>query len=361
MQIVTSKFQKPNLVDQPLVQGSGIQSIDLFEQNPQPHTPDQDLSHFGSWVGKPIWVPPKGCSDELAKSMLNRFNPFASKKDSWESVSRKHRSKFTQVREIELPNASIRLPQGRLFVTVTERENFDKIEEEIPACVQTRLDEFLQGPGQRRGVKVFYLKPLCMEVGNDLVFTTRDEIDAAIDQIKTDVFNAYRRMYPWHLAKQLTTGLVDGCLAIPRTVLRRFINRKKKEIDEFHAKLEFERRKRAMRALKLRNKYRSDECSFDELIALTETPEREDVIDHYVQDNFMSEIDRKVFLLASATALPWFAAMSLATYQLAVVLTTTVTVATCDPAFVAQMPGSNGALLKIGHFDEVDGVMHVEI
>ena len=72
-------------------------------------------------------------------------------------------------------------------------------------------------------------------------------------------------------------------------------------------------------------------------------------------------IDRKVFLLASAATLPWFAAMSLVTYQLAVALTTTVTVATCDPAFVAQMPGSNGALIKIGHFDEVDGVVHVEI
>lgn len=66
-------------------------------------------------------------------------------------------------------------------------------------------------------------------------------------------------------------------------------------------------------------------------------------------------------MLASAATLPWFAAMSLVTYQLAVALTTTVTVATCDPAFVAQMPGSNGALIKIGHFDEVDGVVHVEI
>jgi hypothetical protein len=33
----------------------------------------------------------------------------------------------------------------------------------------------------------------------------------------------------------------------------------------------------------------------------------------------------------------------------------------CDPAFVAEMPGSGGAVLKIGHFDEVAGVTHVEI
>jgi len=33
----------------------------------------------------------------------------------------------------------------------------------------------------------------------------------------------------------------------------------------------------------------------------------------------------------------------------------------CDPAFVAEMPGEPGVLLKIGHFDEVAGVTHVEI
>jgi hypothetical protein len=33
----------------------------------------------------------------------------------------------------------------------------------------------------------------------------------------------------------------------------------------------------------------------------------------------------------------------------------------CDPVFVAEMPESRGQLLKIGHFDEIRGVMHVEI
>jgi hypothetical protein len=32
-----------------------------------------------------------------------------------------------------------------------------------------------------------------------------------------------------------------------------------------------------------------------------------------------------------------------------------------DPSFVAEMPGSRGVVVKIGHFDEVDGVTHVEI
>jgi len=30
-------------------------------------------------------------------------------------------------------------------------------------------------------------------------------------------------------------------------------------------------------------------------------------------------------------------------------------------AFVAEMPGSNGMVLRIGHFDEVGGVTHIEI
>ena len=339
-----------------------LQTKSDFNKQPQPHTPCQDLTHFGTWVGNPIWVPPKDCSRELAKSMLNRFGPFASKPDCWKTISRLNRSKFTQVRELMLPKSSIRLPQGRLFVTVTEQENFDKIEETVPACVQTRLDEFLAGPAKRRGVKVYYLKPLCIEVGSDLVFTTKPEIDEAIERIQLEVFKEYRRMYPWHLSRKIAVGALETALSIPRSIAKFFIDRKKKEIDAYHAKLEFERRKRAMRALKMRKKFRSDECSFDELIELTQPPSRKDVIDHYVKDNFLSELDKQVFLVASAATLPWFVGLSFAAYQMTMVtLTTTVTVATCDPVFVAQMPGSNGKLLKIGHFDEVDGVMHVEI
>ena len=329
---------------------------------PQPHTPSQDLELFGSWVGKPIWVPPNDSSGELANSMLNRFGLLASKKKCWDAISRQHRDKFTQVREFELPKASIRLPQGKLFVTVTEQENFDKIEEDIPACVQTRLDEFLAGPGKKRGVKVYYLKPLCIEVGDDLIFTTTEELNAAIAEIQDDVFTQYRRKYLPHLLRHIAVGAMDGVLAVPRAVIKYGFNRKKREIAAYHAQLEFERRRRAMEAVKFHNGYRCDEITFDDVIGLTEPPKREDVIEHYVEEQELSNLDRKLFLLASAQSLPWFATFSLLAYKVAAAYVAAgVSVAVCDPAFVAEMPGSNGRLLKIGHFDEVGGVMHVEI
>lgn len=331
-------------------------------RGPQPHTPSQDLELFGRWVGKPIWVPPNDSNKELANSMLNRFGLWASKKKCWDAITRQHRKKFTQVREFELPKASIRLPQGKLFVTVTEQENFDKIEEEIPACVQTRLDEFLAGPGKKPGVKVYYLKPLCIEVGDDLIFTTTEELNAAIAEIQDDVFTEYRRRYLPHLLRHIAVGAMDGVLGVPRALIKYGFNRKKREIAAYHAQLEFERRRRAMEAVKFHNGYRCDEITFDEVIGLTEPPKRADVIEHYVEEQELSNLDRKLFLLASAQALPWFATFSLLAYNLAAAYVAAgVSVAVCDPAFVAEMPGSNGRLLKIGHFDEVGGVMHVEI
>lgn len=337
-------------------------STDDVNNKHQPHTPNQDLTHFGTWVGKPIWVPPKDNSDELAKSLLNRFGPFASKSECWQYVTRKHRDKFTQVRRLELPKASIRLPQGQVYVTVTEQDRFDEIEEPIPSCVQTRLDEFLAGPGKRRGVKVYYLKPLCIEVGSDLIFTTKKELDDAISQIQSEVFSQYRRKYAGHLARQVAVGALDAALFLPRSIMTHVISQKKREIESFHAKLEFERRKRAHKAMRQRKKYRKDECTFDEILALTETPDREDVIEHYVKDKALRAAEREMFLLASATTLPWFAALSLVALKIATVsVATSVSVAVCDPAFVAEVPNADGKLLKIGHFDEVDGIMHVEI
>ena len=65
----------------------------------------------------------------------------------------------------------------------------------------------------------------------------------------------------------------------------------------------------------------------------------------------------------AAGTVPWFVALSL---TVSFISTLTLTVAAppivvCDPAFVAEMPGSQGVSLKVGHFDEVDGVTHVEI
>ena len=339
-----------------------IQSTKQFADQAQPHTPVQDLEVFGRWVAKPIWVPPNENSKEMAKSMLNKFGPFATKEKCWAAISRQHRDKFTQVREFELPKASIRLPQGKLFVTVTEQENFDKIDEEIPACVQTRLDEFLAGPGKKRGVKVYYLKPLCVEIGDDLIFTTTEELDASIEKIQNEVFSEYRKRYLAHLLRQIAVGTLDATLAVPRAIVDFVVKRKKREIGAYHAKLEFERRRRAMEAVQFHNGYRSDKCTFEEVIGLTNAPKREDVIDHYVEEQELSRIDRNMFLLASAQTLPWFATLSLISYKLATAyVAASVSVAVCDPAFVAEMPGANGQLLKIGHFDEVGGVMHVEI
>ena len=341
-----------------------IQSAEDFASTPQPHTPDQELTHFGDWVGDPIWVPPKDINEELAKSILNRCWPFDSKEECWKAVVKEHRAKFTQVRQFELPEASIRLPKGRLFVAITERKNFDKIEEEIPACVQTRLDEFLKGPGQKRGTKVYYLKPLCVEVGNELIFTTEQEIDDSIKQIQDEVFGEYKRRYLPHLLKRVSIGLLDATLALPRSILKLVINRKKREIESYHSKLEFERRRRAMEAVRMYNKCRTDKCTFDEVESLTTCPGRKEVIEHYVREKELSRVDREMFLAVSAASLPWFATLSLATYKLAALslaATATTSVSLCDPAFVAEMPGARGKLLKIGHFDEVDGVMHVEI
>ena len=58
-----------------------------------------------------------------------------------------------------------------------------------------------------------------------------------------------------------------------------------------------------MRAMRLRQTYRTDECSFDEILSLTDTPDRADVIDHYVQEKQLASIDRKMFLIASAATL----------------------------------------------------------
>ena len=339
-----------------------IQSKQEFLGNAQPHTPTQDHTHFGSWVGKPIWVPPKDCVSALADSMLNQFGPFASKSKCWQHCIREHHSKFTQVREIELPKASIRLPQGRLFVTVTERERFGEIEDPIPHCVTTRLEEFLAGPGRQKGVKVYYLKPLCVEIGNDLIFTRLEEIRTAISKIQLEAFAEYRKRYLVHRLKKLVVETVDASLAIPRFVLNYFIQRKRREIEDYHRQVEFKRRKRALRAMRLRQTYRNDECSFQEMLSLTDTPDREEVIDHYVQQKQLASIDRKMFLIASAATLPWFATLSLAAYHVITAsMVATASVAVCDPAFVAEMPDEKGKLLKIGHFDEVDGVMHVEI
>ena len=185
----------------------------------EPFTLEQELKPFGTWVGKPIWVPPKDASRPMAETMLRETRPFSSRDTRWTSVVKKHRSDFTQVRELDLFQASIRLPQGRFFVTVTEQEHFDKITDPIPNCVQTRLEEFLSGPAMKRGAKVYYLKPLCVEIGDELILTSRDDLAAAITKIQAQVFAEYRRLALYRRPLQAMVAGANLGLTIPRALV----------------------------------------------------------------------------------------------------------------------------------------------
>lgn len=130
----------PRTLHRPVSQASAIRSVSPSIVDPaaaEPFTLEQDLTPFGAWVGEPIWVPPKDAGEAFAETMLRKTGPFASKSKRWEAVLKEHRRGFTQVREFDLYQASIRLPKGKFFVTVTEQRDFDKITDSIPACVQT--------------------------------------------------------------------------------------------------------------------------------------------------------------------------------------------------------------------------------
>ncbi len=327
-----------------------------------PFSLDQELVPFGKWTSRPIWVPPKDSSRELAKTMLEQCGLLASRETCWSAAIAEHRSSFTQVREIELPQASIRLPKGRLYVSVTEQADFDKITDKVPNCVRTRLDEFLQGPGRRLGTKVYYLKPLCVEVGDKLIFTTDEELDTTIGKIQNEVFAHYRRMALPHTARKCLLQAADLALAAPRAIVKARRDRAKRKVDAYQAQLEFNRRKLALRATNLHRKWRTDGCEFDEMLALTNPLEREDVIEQYGIENELTKAERDQLLMLTSISLPWFITVPLALYYISqVTVTLAPPVALCDPAFVAEMPGSKGVVLKIGHFDEIAGVTHVEI
>ena len=172
-------------------------------------------------------MPPKDSSQSLAQTMLRESRPFASQDKRWATVVKKHRDDFTQVREIDLFQASIRLPRGRFFVTVTEQKHFDKITDPIPNCVQTRLDEFLSGPAMKQGAKVYYLKPLCVEIGNELILTTREDLVAAITKIQAEVFADYRRLALYQRPLQALVAIANLGLAIPRGLMSYAVQRNK--------------------------------------------------------------------------------------------------------------------------------------
>ncbi len=327
-------------------------------------TLEQELEPFGTWVSDPIWVPPKDSSRAMAESMFRLSRPFESKKQRWSEVVREHRSEFTQVREIELKKASIRLPKGRFFVSVTEQQQFDQITETIPACVQTRLDEFMAGPGKQRSAKVYYLKPLCVEVDDNLLLTTADDVMSAIKSIQDEVFAEYRRLSFFRRPGQVVRRTANIALAIPRRVVGHYVQKRQRALDAYQAQLEFKRRKTAFSAARTHRKYRTDGCTFDEMLALTNPLVRTDVIEQYSLENELSQAKRNQLMMMAAGTIPWFVTLSLSVSSLASLALSfsgAAPLMVCDPAFVAEMPGSKGVLLKIGHFDEVAGITHIEI
>ena len=102
------------------------------------------------------------------------------------------------------------------------------------------------------------------------------------------------------------------------------------------------------------------------MLELTNPLKREDVIEQYCVEQELSPVKQAQLLQMAAGSVPWFVALSFTLYSAvslaSIALTLTAPpVLVCDPAFVAEVPGSEGVVLKIGHFDEVGGVTHVEI
>ncbi len=142
--------------------------------------------------------------------------------------------------------------------------------------------------------------------------------------------------------------------------------RKQKAVDAYQARLEFNRRKGALRACNLHRRLRTDGCTFDEMLALTNPPERDDVIEQFGIEQKLSKAQRDRLKMSAIQTIPWFVALSIGfsyatAYAASIVVTVAPPLMVCDPAFVAEMPGMPGVLLRIGHFDEVRGVTHIEI
>ena len=356
----------PKTIHRPATQPRNVRRVSpsvVDAATAEPFTLEQELKPFGAWVGAPVWVPPKDSSKSLAETMLRESRPFTSKDKRWTAVVKKHRGDFTQVREIDLFQASIRLPKGRFFVTVTEQKHFDKITDSIPNCVQTRLDEFLSGPAMKRGAKVYYLKPLCVEIDDELVLTTSEDLTAAITKIQEEVFAEYRRRALYRRPLQAVAAAANFGLAAPRAVVKYAVGRKQAAIDALQAHLEFERRKLALRTAKTYCKLRTESCNFDDVLELTSPLKRTDVIEQYCAEQELSAAKRAQLLRMATGTVPWFVALSLTISFLSSTAAYAAgpPIIVCDPAFVAEMPGSGGVVLKIGHFDEIAGVTHVEI
>ncbi len=226
----------------------------------------------------------------------------------------------------------------------------------------------MDGPGKRDGVRVYYLKPLCVEVDHQLIFTPREVVDTAIAQIRSEVFSDYRRLLPWRWTKRTSLMVANSVLAVPRNIAKYAIKSKQHAVETFEAKLEFRRRQTALEAAKEFGRYNREGCTFDEMLDLTTPLRRDSVIRQFCAQHEINVAKQKAMLREAAGQLPWFAALSTmavgAAYIYSIAKTVTIIAAPpvvmCDPAFVAEMPDQRGVLLNIGHFDDVNGVRHIE-
>jgi hypothetical protein len=201
-----------------------------------------------------------------------------------------------------------------------------------------------------------------VEIGDDLIFTSRESVMAAIALVQNEVFSSYRRMYLYRRPAHLMLEAMALGLDIPRKIFSHIERRRKRAIDAYQARLEFQRRKIALRAANMHRRMRTDGCSFDDMLSLTNPLERHNVIGQYCIERNLSRAKRDKMLRLGAQSIPWFVALSIClSYAPAIALSLAPPMMVCDPAFVAEMPGARGVLLKIGHFDEVRGVTHVEI
>src|SRR5690606_9803276 len=162
-------------------------------------------------------------------------------------------------------------------------------------------------PGKQRGVKGYYLKPLCVESGDDLILTTRDDLTRAIQKIQAADFAEYSRQAPGTRTTQAISAIAHAGLATPRKLLAAYANRRQKVIDAYEAKLEFERRKRALATMQtLQRCRRSTPCTFDDMLALTSPIDRDEVILQYCEEQELSTAQRRHLMMIAAGTIPWF-------------------------------------------------------
>lgn len=337
---------------------SGTSADDVNDQ--------QVLKPFARWVGESMWVPPRDSEPAMADTILKQGGMWTPRRKRWPLVVRHHRHQFTHVREVQMAKPSIRLPNGRILMKVTSREQFDTITETIPACVQTRLDEFLAGPGRDPNVRVYYIEPLCVEVDDQLIFTSRADVQRSITEIRDRVDDMFRRMRWTGLPKRAAVLVVNYALSLPGRVIAAMQRSRRQALQAYHTRLECERRKTALRAAAAHRKFRTDGCSYDEMLALTNPLNQSDVAQQYAVEQHLSQAQTRQLVKIAVGTVPWFVAASAGiaagfSTLASIALAMTPAVVVCDPAFVAEMPGSDGVLLNIGHFDDIAGVRHVEI